>query len=314
MIDGVFRPRKRSKALEIASRSLEARSDALLFWLNFFIALVVLGVVIEVFVVIKEYRHAKAEFLRGIIHSPPRPSRLDLFLNLLGAILVAIGVAGEFGVGLKVSTVESELRNNNRKLVGLLNVEAGNANREAGEARNDAESAKATAKGFEASIANSNSQAKHADERATANEREAERLRGENLLLQTDVLKLRERMADRHLTPKQQSAIANKLCPQFGGLNLTIGLYSADGEMNALAADIDGALPLLCPNNRIGWAVSISPSQTPEGFSGSRIFVYEGASFRVRLFASALFEALKSEGLQVEGPMTQLLCFAARAQ
>ena len=44
------------------------------------------------------------------------------------------------------------------------------------------------------------------------------------------------------------------------------------------------------------------------------IFVDEGASVRVRLFASALSEALKSEGLQVEGPMTQLLCFAARAQ
>jgi hypothetical protein len=196
----------------------------------------------------------------------------------------------------RIDTLSKEADAATEGKIAALNKEAGDARQQAGES--DERAGKALER------------ASKADERAAKNEKEAarlkkeaERLHGENLILQTDVLKLRQRMADRHLTPKQQSAITNKLCPQFGGLNLTIGLYSADGEMNALAADIDGALPLLCPNNRIGWAVSISPGQTPVGFSGSRIFVYEGASFRVRLFASALFEALKSEGLQVEGPM-----------
>ena len=179
--------------------------------------------------------------------------RFDLWvakITKLGWALIVLGVAGEGLYEARVSHADGWLQDFGNIVVASVQREAADAVGEAGRAIE---------------------RAGEANREAGEARKEAERLHRENLLLQADVLKLRERMADRHLTPKQQSAIANRLCPQFGGLNITSGLYCADGEMNASAADIDGALPLLCPNNRIGWAVSISPVQTTEGFSGLRI-------------------------------------------
>src|ERR1035437_8945710 len=47
-----------ASALERAIKVLEIRSDSLDSWLKFWIVLVVVGVVVEVFVVIKEHSHA----------------------------------------------------------------------------------------------------------------------------------------------------------------------------------------------------------------------------------------------------------------
>jgi hypothetical protein len=249
-----------AKALEIAIRSNEARSDALSFSLNFFIALVVLGVVIEVFVVIKEYHHDKAEFLRGIIHSPSRPSRLDLFLNLLGAILVAIGVAGEFGVGLEVGTVESELRNNNRKLVGLLNVEAGNARVEAGKAIDSAG-------------------------RLT---KEAATLRKQAADEQLARAKLEAEVQPRTLTPKQQQYMAD-ICRPFLGHSIRVRSYSGDAESSRLAEQIVVALAKAQSrvDNQIGSMIVLRAAP----FAGIAISSVDPA------LAKAIFHSLAAAGI-----------------
>jgi hypothetical protein len=234
--------------------------------------------------------------LMGELRLPHWHHRMKMF-----ELLVAIGCGGEL-------IADGGIFFFSRRLETLSNLEIAELRKSADEARLQAGSA--------------NKQASDAIDRASQNTKEAERLREfaenerlervklesvvanaerETAVAKLELAKLQERMADRHLSPKQQSVIANKLC-QFGGLNVEIGMYNADGEINGLAKDIAGALPVLC-GKTLGWAVSISPSQVTEGFSGMQIFVYQGASSRVRAFASALYEALKSEGLQVGEPM-----------
>src|SRR4051812_26063893 len=111
--------KRAAEALESAIRALESRSESLESWLKFWIFLVVVGVVLEVFVVIAEYRHALKDFRRSIIHSPDKPSGWLFFLGVLGAGLVAIGVSGELAIDFKSRDVETKLRNKNRELVGL---------------------------------------------------------------------------------------------------------------------------------------------------------------------------------------------------
>src|ERR1035437_5789154 len=112
-----------ASTFESAIKALEIRSDSLDSWLKFWIILVVVGVVVEVVVVIREYFHARSEYRRGWIRSPSKPTLWDLGLGLAGGVLVAIGVAGELGVDFKAAAVEGELRNANRSLVGLLNTD-----------------------------------------------------------------------------------------------------------------------------------------------------------------------------------------------
>src|SRR5271157_2431110 len=88
-------------ALRSSIRSLESRSDSLEAWLYFWVALVVLGVVLEVGFVLWEYKEERKEYHRGTIRSPQKPSGWKLLLELLGAVLVATGVAGEFAIDIK---------------------------------------------------------------------------------------------------------------------------------------------------------------------------------------------------------------------
>lgn len=128
---------------------LESRWSSLDSWLKFWILLVVIGVVVEVVVVLVEHFHARREFLRGTIRTPDRPNISLLVFSLLGGGLVAIGVAGEFGIQLKASKVESDMRNATGSLVAIVNqkaVEAGERasqnEMEAAQLRKDAEAEK----------------------------------------------------------------------------------------------------------------------------------------------------------------------------
>lgn len=113
-----------ASALESAIKALEIRSDSLDSWLTFWVTLVVIGVVVEVGVVIKEYFHARSEYRRGTIRSPDKPSLWDLSWGLAGGVLVALGVAGELGIDSKSAVVRNALRDANGELVGLLNLES----------------------------------------------------------------------------------------------------------------------------------------------------------------------------------------------
>jgi hypothetical protein len=106
---------------------LESTSRSLELWLYLFVALVVIGVVLEVGFVLWEYRGALEEYQRGTIRSPHKPSGWRLCFELLGAALVAIGVAGELGVDIKSGTVQTGLRTKNGELIQLLEGVSGAA-------------------------------------------------------------------------------------------------------------------------------------------------------------------------------------------
>src|SRR6266849_4085081 len=97
-----------ASAVERAINNLESSWRSLDNWLTFWIALVVLGLVIEVFVILKEHRDADKEYLRKSIRSPAKPSVWMLLFHLLGTGLIAIGVAGEFGIHIKAGKVETD--------------------------------------------------------------------------------------------------------------------------------------------------------------------------------------------------------------
>jgi hypothetical protein len=113
--------------------SLNAQWTTLDSRLRFWILLVVIGVTAEVAVVIVEYLHERSEFLHGIVR-PPDPPVLWLYaVGLLGAGLVALGVAGEFFIHTTIGKVEADLRNDNAKLVSLLESRASENERKAAE-------------------------------------------------------------------------------------------------------------------------------------------------------------------------------------
>lgn len=132
-------------ALESRLKSLEASWSSLDSWLNFWTALVVVGVVMEIAIVLTEYQKELHEYRRGTISSPGKPNIAKFALELLGAGLVAIGVAGEFAIHTRAGKIESDMRDATRQLVALVEGDAAKAN-----------------------------------ERASANEKEAERLRLDN--------------------------------------------------------------------------------------------------------------------------------------
>jgi hypothetical protein len=111
-------------ALLSALKSLETSWSSLDRWMAFWTFLVVVGVVAEIFVVVREWRHEVHEFRRGIIHSPDKPRVFMLVLGLLGASLVAVGVAGEFVVHLMAGKVETKMRDTTDTLVALIDEKA----------------------------------------------------------------------------------------------------------------------------------------------------------------------------------------------
>src|SRR5437016_5084535 len=132
-------------ALRTLLKSLEASWSSLDSWLNFWSALVVIGVALEIFVIIKEHREDLHEFRRGILRPPTKPSTSLLVLGLLGAALVTGGVAGEFMIRVKAGKIETDIRTTSDRLVEVVSTEAGNAKASADSAADAAERAKSAA-------------------------------------------------------------------------------------------------------------------------------------------------------------------------
>jgi hypothetical protein len=159
------------------------------------VSLVVVGVALEAIVLIKEYRHDRRLYLRGTISSPAKPLIRDLLLSLIGAMLVAIGVAGELGIDFKASVIESQLRGKHGDLEALLNTEAGQSRSESGKAKERAGVAE--------------QKAGEANGKAEAARLEQERLKAENL-------KLEAQIQPRDFSPSEQARIIS-LCRPFAG-------------------------------------------------------------------------------------------------
>ena len=132
-------------ALRSALASLDDCGSSLHASLRHWTWLVVLGVVLEVVFVVWEYFEERHDFNRGIVHPPERPARLLFVLGLLGAALVASGVAGELFAESQIETVETCIRQGNDALSLLLSKEAGDAAKSAKTAREESTAAKTEA-------------------------------------------------------------------------------------------------------------------------------------------------------------------------
>ena len=150
-------------------------------WLHFCTFLVVFGVALEVAFVVWEYAEELHDFRRGIVHPPEKPGTLLLLLGLLGAGLVAVGVAGELYIDVQAGKVETEIRKVNELRVSLLSKEAGDANT----------SAKGAADASGKAQGKADSVAKQADE-----------LLRKYIAAKRDLLALRAKTAPRRLNKK----------------------------------------------------------------------------------------------------------------
>jgi hypothetical protein len=118
-------------ALTNKLKSLEVSWASLDLWLKFWILLVVIGVSVELVVILVEYFHELHDFSRGIVQPPEKPNVWLLVFALLGAGLVAIGVAGEFFIHIKAGRIETEMRDATGSLVALVEAKAEEAGNEA---------------------------------------------------------------------------------------------------------------------------------------------------------------------------------------
>ncbi|HUS10753.1 MAG TPA: hypothetical protein VMZ30_09830 [Pyrinomonadaceae bacterium] len=175
-----------ASSLEKEIANLEASSESLEAWLALWITLVVLGLVVEVAVVLTEFFHVSS-------YDAGKRNGWKLFQNLLGPILITIGVAGELGIHVKAGHINTSLRNASRSVSALLNKEAGYARREAALARKEAESARRDAEGFRLDIVKTNGRAAEAVKIA-----EQERLAR---------IKIEHQLSDRDLSAAERVAL-----------------------------------------------------------------------------------------------------------
>lgn len=115
-------------------------------WLPWFTALVAIGVAMEFWVIWRERRDDVEAWKRGTILPPERPSTAKFIIELVSLVLITGGIVGELGIGIKITlingqlrTMNAELRSKDDQLVGLLHVEANNAERDAAAANRIAE-------------------------------------------------------------------------------------------------------------------------------------------------------------------------------
>ncbi len=189
-------------------------------------AAVVIGVAFELLVVVHEYKSDLRGWRRGSICSPEKPSRSMFAFELLGALLVTLGVAGELWVGIVSGNRNSELRDKNRTLVGLIRQQAGNAERVGGEASERA-----------ARLEDRARSAERLQREAESRIAIAEQLTAEASL---ETARLRKSMMARRLTGEQRSALRSLLRHQ--PLSVTIVSKFMDSESTDFADDIEGAL------------------------------------------------------------------------
>lgn len=135
--------------LERAITVLENSSAFWERWLPWFTAAVVLGVALEVWVIFLDHEEGMSAWREGIVRPPHRPSLRKLVWEVVGSVLVVLGVFGEFAIGVRIAgingslrTKSAELRSASDQLLALVTQEAGDAKISAVEAGNAASRSK----------------------------------------------------------------------------------------------------------------------------------------------------------------------------
>ena len=102
---------------------LEALRSSLHSSFRFWEWMVVVGLGFDLLVIWKEYWDDLKDFWRREIHPPEKPSGFLLLLALLGTGLILYGISKELSVDSKLEKVETDTREANSKLFGIVTDE-----------------------------------------------------------------------------------------------------------------------------------------------------------------------------------------------
>jgi hypothetical protein len=262
--------------LDDATRSnLQDLRNAFFDWLLISTVLVILGVVCEEADVILMFKWARRCLPIGILLPTHRLDRWAKRVSTIGWIVLLVGVSGEGIFEGLVSRADGWLQD-------FSNIQLAAAQR----------------------------QADLANERASVNGRESaklredtERLKGNNLILETQVLKLREKLGDRHLTPDEQHDIGLSLL-QFKGKKLSFIVLNSNEEPMGIAHDIFNAMALTGNKDSAQWDCSffIAPINA-DPIRGIRVEISAGRSGKSDRFAVSRFITELRKHLDIDGPL-----------
>ncbi|MFZ0479690.1 MAG: hypothetical protein WAL71_11105 [Terriglobales bacterium] len=300
-------------ALKTLLDNLDASRSSLHAWLHFWTFLVVLGVALEVVFVVKEYIDQSHDFRRGILHPPEKPSTMLFILGLLGAGLVAIGVAGELYIDVQAGRVETEIRKANELRVALLSKEAGDAKASAEGAANAAANAKGQSEKAVSSASNAMTLAKGAGQEADSFARDivsAKRQAADAESHLADAVertaRLEQLLSWRSVTREQSKAINDFLTPlfftsrsRFRGVKIKFEYSANDLEASEYADEL--AKTLHDAFNVFGVEIGKPEGVVSVSFGPPEV----GVTMRVRRaddpLAPTLQQALKAAGIDAQG-------------
>ncbi len=192
---------------------LESSWSSLDSSLKRWILLVVIGVALEVVVVVAEWWHEWSDFKRGTVHTPERPKTWLFALGLLGAGLVATGVAGEFRIHSKIGKIETDMRNDTGLLVAIADERASAANKAADDT----------------------------NERSKTLEREATELRKQNIANERTLVELKAKYAWRTISSAQAKILCGKL-QTVRGRTLAVAWTANEPEQDVFGSQLADVL------------------------------------------------------------------------
>ncbi len=131
-------------ALESEVKALETRSVPWEHWVWVFTFLVVVGVALEWWIIRHEWHDEMRAWALGhfgVVRLAGRPSLLKLYIEIASVSLIALGVAGELGIGIEISSINgrlrgksaelrsknADLRSQSDQLLALVTLQAGDA-------------------------------------------------------------------------------------------------------------------------------------------------------------------------------------------
>jgi hypothetical protein len=124
-------------SISALERSIDSLDGASGLWekAGWYCAIAVgVGVIAEIFTIVREYLEDRHDWQRGIVRPPSRPSLRMLWFDVIATFVVVAGIFGEAGATGKVSSINSQLRSKTSELraksdqlLALVTLEAGSA-------------------------------------------------------------------------------------------------------------------------------------------------------------------------------------------
>jgi hypothetical protein len=205
-------------ALEVSIKTLDGKSVFWETWLLPFSALVVIGVGLEVWALLWDHVEAMADWRRGIVLPPERPSTGKLLLGIVATFLVVIGVAGELGTSGKIASINGQLRTKNSdlrsasdQLLALVTQEAGDAATSAHNATGDAQDAKTVAGDAQVKAVNARREADSFEQDIVSAKTQATTAENDLAAALQRTARLEQQLSWRTVTPEQKKAIRTAL-------------------------------------------------------------------------------------------------------